>query len=104
VVVPGWSLKAFGCVPYFAIVVDAENLIRVFIVSLKHLVSLFPPTKMSVGWKMTLGHVSKYYSDPHIRIFEMRTDTVRWWKGIELSNFGRSTPSATFRPELIRRR
>ena len=71
--------RAFGCIPYFAIVVDADDLIRVFILSLKHLVKLFPPTRTSVGWKMTPGHIAKYYSDPHIRIFEMRTDTARWW-------------------------
>ena len=35
------ACEAFGCVPYFAIVVDAANLVRVFITSLEHLIELF---------------------------------------------------------------
>ena len=35
------ACKAFGCTPYFAIVVDADSIIRVFISSLEHFVELF---------------------------------------------------------------
>jgi len=74
------ACEAFGCVPYFAIVVDAADLIRVFITSLDHLVELFPPAKTSVGWKMKPSHLERYYSDPRITIFELSTTTRRWWK------------------------
>ena len=78
--------EAFGCTPHFAIVVDANDLIRTFIVSLEHLIKLFPPTRTSVAWKMTPRHIDRYYRDPHVMIFEMRASTIRWWKGAELSS------------------
>lgn len=74
------ACEAFGCVPYFAIVVDAADLIRVFITSLDHLAELFPPAKISIGWKMKSSHLERYYSDPRIMIFELSTTTRRWWE------------------------
>lgn len=74
------ACRAFECVPYFAFIVDSEDLIRVFILSMKHLLELFPPTSTSVGWKMTPNHIERYYSDPEIIVFELNANTVRWWK------------------------
>jgi len=70
---------AFGCVPYFAIIVDATAIIRVFITSMEHLVELHHPTATSVGWKMTKQYLERYYDDPEIMIFELHTTTPRWW-------------------------
>lgn len=70
---------AFDCVPYFAIIVDAADCIRVFITSMKHLIELHPPAATSVGWKMTKQHLNRYYDDPEIMIFELHTTTLRWW-------------------------
>jgi Holliday junction resolvase-like predicted endonuclease len=56
------ACEAFGCVPYFAIVVDAADLIRAFILSMEHLLRLFPPTATSVGWKMTPKHLAAYFT------------------------------------------
>jgi hypothetical protein len=61
-------------------VVDAADLIRAFILSLEHLLHLFPPTATSVGWKMTPKHLAAYYDDPEIKIFELRTASPRWWE------------------------
>jgi len=74
------ACEAFGCIPYFAIVVDAADLIRAFVISMEHLTELFPPTKTSVGWKMNPTHLNRYYNDPEIMIFEMQTKTYRWWE------------------------
>ena len=73
------ACKAFGCVPYFAFVVDADDLIRVFILSMRHLLKIFPPTQTSVGWKMTPKNLARYAEDPKIMVFELRTSTLRWW-------------------------
>lgn len=70
---------AFGCVPYFAIVVDAADCIRVFMTSMEHLVELHAPTATSVGWKMTKEYLNRYYDDSAIMIFELHATTPRWW-------------------------
>lgn len=43
------ACKSFGCVPYFAIVVDAGETVRVFILSMAHLLQLFPKGKTASG-------------------------------------------------------
>lgn len=75
----GDACKVFGCVPYVAIVVDAAELVRVFITSLEHLLELFPPAVTSTSWKMTEKHLNRYCSDQQVMIFELRTTTMRWW-------------------------
>jgi len=78
------ACDAFGLEPYIAVVVDAPELIgvagliRVFITPMAHLVELFPPTATSIGWKMTAEHLARYYDDPQVMIFELRTATQRW--------------------------
>jgi len=73
------ACRTFGCVPYFAIVVDAGDIIRVFILSANHLRELFPPKRRASGWKMTNSHLKRYAEDPDIRSFEFGTRTTRWW-------------------------
>lgn len=73
------ACRAFGCVPYVAIVVDASDVVRVFITSLEHLLEIYTPAKTSIGWKMDNKHVAQYYSDRHVMIFELHTSTKRWW-------------------------
>ena len=70
----------FGGVPYFAIVVDAGEVIRVFLLSKEHLLQLFPRGKTSSGWKMTEQFLKKYDADPAIMTFEFCTITKCWWK------------------------
>jgi hypothetical protein len=75
------ACKAFGCTPYFAIVIDAADVIRGFLMPMRHLLKLSPASERAAGWKMSAKHLVKYYSDPEIRIFELSSKTVRWWGG-----------------------
>lgn len=70
---------AFGCVPYFALVVDAGNTIRGFILPMGHLLALFPKGKTAAGWKMTASYIKKYAADPLIQTFDFSTKTTKWW-------------------------
>ena len=70
----------FTCVPYFAIVVDREKTITVYILSKKHLVHIFKPGKSVVSWKMSKDARTTYEADSEIMIFEFSTDTKNWWK------------------------
>lgn len=73
------ACQAFGCVPYFAVVVDAGDTIRAFIVSMKQLLNLFPKGKMASGWKMSSRYLQQYAHDHSIMTFEFKTKTTRWW-------------------------
>ena len=75
------ACQAFGCVPYFAIVLDAGNVIRAFLLSLDHLLELSPMKKTAAGWRMTKKAISAYETDKDIMIFEMKTETKTWWNG-----------------------
>ena len=74
------ACEAFGCIPYFAIVIDAKDSIKVFIISMSHLLELFPMGRAICAWKMTTKHLEKYYSNAEIKIFEFQTTTKNWWK------------------------
>jgi len=76
------ACAAFGCVPYFAIVVDAGETIRGFILPMRRLLALFPQGRTASGWKMTNRHLAGYAEDPEIKIFEFTTKTRKWWKSI----------------------
>jgi len=73
------ACAAFGCVPYFAIVVDAGQIIRGFILPMSHLLTLFPKGKTASGWKMTEQYLKRYEDDPEIKMFEFETKTTKWW-------------------------
>lgn len=74
---------AFGCVPYFAIVVDAASVITAFVLSKKRLLELFPPAQTQVGWKMSAGWLARYRGDPEIKSFRFEHRTESWWEGRE---------------------
>lgn len=73
------ACQAFGCVPYFAVVVDAGDTIRAFIVPMKRLLDLFPKGKTGTGWKMSDRYLRQYSEDPHIMTFEFKTKSTKWW-------------------------
>jgi Holliday junction resolvase-like predicted endonuclease len=73
------ACKAFGCEPYFAIVVDAGNIIRGFILPMNRLLTLSPKGKAASEWKMTEAYLKRYAQDPEIHSFEFRTETKKWW-------------------------
>lgn len=76
----GAACKAFGCTPYFAIVIDSADLIRVFITSMEHLMEVHPPTATSVNWKMRSSDLEQYYEDREIVAFELSAVTRTWWQ------------------------
>jgi hypothetical protein len=71
------ACRAFGCVPYFAIVVDAGEIIRGFVLSMDHLLKISPPTNQASSWKINTKHLEKYRNDSEIIIFEFHTST-KW--------------------------
>ena len=73
------ACKTFGCVPYFAVVVDTGDTIRGFILPMARLLAIFPKGKTAAGWKMSDRHLRQYESDPDINTFEFKTKTTKWW-------------------------
>ena len=73
------ACNAFGCEPYFAIVVDRRKEIIVFILTMEKLERLFPRRKTSSGWKMTEKYLSEYLKDPEICSVKFNYETIRWW-------------------------
>ncbi len=73
------ACTAFGCVPYFAVVVDEGDMIRAFILSMSHLLECYGQGAAKAGWKMSDKHLQRYAEDPSIMRFEFKTQTGRWW-------------------------
>jgi Holliday junction resolvase-like predicted endonuclease len=73
------ACKAFGCVPYFAIVVDEADIIHCWILSMEHLLDLYPRGERVAGWKMRERSLGAYANDPDIMAFELSTKTTNWW-------------------------
>ena len=73
------ACAAFGCVPYFAVVVDRSDEIVMFILSMEKLEELFPRRQTSSGWKMTKKYLDEYFKNPDIRSVEFDHKTIRWW-------------------------
>jgi Holliday junction resolvase-like predicted endonuclease len=74
------ACKAFDCIPYFALVIDEENTIKIYILSKEHLLTYFPKGNRVVGWKMTKHWIEKYDNDKNIIKFEFSYKTKIWWK------------------------
>lgn len=70
---------AFGCSPYFAIVVDEGSTIHCFILSKSRLLVMFPPGKEVSGWKMSKIWLERYMADPGIKYFRFEHSTPKWW-------------------------
>jgi hypothetical protein len=73
------ACKAFGCIPYFAIVVDAGGTIRGFILPIAHLLEICPKRKLASGWKMSRAYIDEYSKDKQIKSFVFKTETMNWW-------------------------
>ena len=73
------ACEAFCCTPYFAIVIDAGTKIQGFLLSMEHLLTLHPLGKTGTSWKMSEKYLNQYADDPRIKIFELQTETLRWW-------------------------
>lgn len=73
------ACKAFGCVPYFAIVVDAADKIRAFILPMEKLLAMFPERETTSNWKMRTRNLADYAANPDIMSLEFASQTTRWW-------------------------
>ena len=73
------ACQTFNCKPYFALVVDEADSITAFILTQAHLVSLFPPGKAVISWKMRKTNITQYEIDPEIKTFRCSTATGNWW-------------------------
>jgi Holliday junction resolvase-like predicted endonuclease len=75
-----FACGAFGCKPYFAIVVDAADLITAWIVPRRRLLKLceWKPSH-HIYWKMGANRVRQYATDPAIMSFQFSTKTLNWW-------------------------
>ncbi len=71
--------KAFGCIPYFAIVVDTGDSIKAFILSMDELKSVSLSGKKTYSWKMTSKHIEEYRNNPNIVMFELTHEIHRWF-------------------------
>lgn len=74
------ACRAFGCEPYFAIVVDEADSVTGFILSEAQLVRLCPPGSGVISWKMSGAWIGKYEADPEIRSFRFITKPDNWWR------------------------
>ena len=73
------ACKAFNCKPYFAFVIDEKDKIHCYILTMEHLLELFPKGKTYCSWKMTKEHFEKYKRDKNIKNFEFTCKTPIWW-------------------------
>jgi len=73
------ACEEFGCVPYFAIVIDAGDNTQGFVLPMAHLLTIFPEAETGIYWRMSEQNVRAYIDDPLIKIFELQTKTLRWW-------------------------
>ena len=73
------ACDAFGCVPYYAIVVDGADVIRCFVLPLSRLEQVAGGT---VGkkryWQMSDRRLTEYRADPLIKMFELQTSACSW--------------------------
>ena len=75
------ACDAFGCKPYFAIVVDSQEnkTVDAFITSKEHLLKLFRKRKTGSFWKMGSSHLEAISDDPEIMRFNFNYETLNWW-------------------------
>ena len=80
------ACEAFGCIPYFAIVVDANETITAFLLSMDELEKISPQRKKTSSWKMRPKNIEAYRNNPNITIFELNSSVHRWFDEAENNN------------------
>lgn len=75
------ACEAFGCEPYYAIVVDGAEAIRCFLLPLTRLEELATGSASGMRyWQMGGSWLSRYVDDPLIQGFELQTLSCSWRK------------------------
>ncbi len=77
------ACQAFNCVPYFAILVDEENKLKIYIITKSYLLQLFPPGNRVSGWKMSKKWIARYKNDKRIIKLEFDYHINNWWRNGE---------------------
>lgn len=72
------ACRAFQCVPYFAVVVDATPRISVFLLAKEHLERLYPNRTGMIAWSMTPSRVKQYVADSSIRTLDFVIHSENW--------------------------
>ena len=73
------ACSAFGCVPYFAVAIDAHDRIRVYLLTMERLLVLCPIRNRHSYWRMSPRDIARYAADSSIISFELQTSTIHWW-------------------------
>lgn len=73
------ACESFRCVPYFAIVVDDAQRVRVMILPLTHLQDEYGGGPKVLAWQMSDKRLARYCADPAIKRFELRIEPGNWW-------------------------
>jgi Holliday junction resolvase-like predicted endonuclease len=73
------ACRSFGCAPYFAFVIDGGDTIRGYILSKDRLLTIYPGGAKVLAWQMSERRIKQYREDPDIRVFELKSQTHRWW-------------------------
>jgi len=72
------ACESFGCVPYFAIVIDAGKRIHGWIVPKSKFEELCGGGAY-LHWRMGDDRLKRYEADPEVKAFEFTTRTTTWW-------------------------
>jgi len=73
------ACETFACNPYFALLIDEEDKIKVYILRMEKLLKYFPMKKLVAGWKMSKKWISIYNTDEEIIKIEFSYKTKDWW-------------------------
>jgi hypothetical protein len=74
------ACEAFGCKPYYAVVVDSSDWIRVFLLPLETLKAAAKLSGKRVNWRMTRAAIEQYKVVPEIKRVELTWSESHWWK------------------------
>ena len=74
------ACEAFNCdQAYFAICIDANNKIIIYLLTLEHLLKKYtPPSQKQFSWNMSSKAKKEYENDPDIKILTLSEDNNRW--------------------------
>lgn len=68
------ACKAFGCIPYVAVVVDQGVTVRGYLTTLLHARTQYP----GQSWRMSPSMTHQYETDPLIEWFELASQAGNW--------------------------
>jgi Holliday junction resolvase-like predicted endonuclease len=73
------ACESFRCSPYFAIAVDVDTKIMVFILSAEKLKQVCGGSGVTQNWRMDQKAIERYRSDSDIKIVEFAITRGSWW-------------------------